>query len=179
MARYRKEDVQIHNDGRIRGPQYPAVNVKCYDFARGLDIAERFKCSEAVADKAEQFAFDAACEGFWEDAKFSASERFGSRAKVFSAGRSGGWLIVDGIGHPDDWDAVALARWRGFERDCRRVMEHYARADSVAEMIEANRWAEAGAEAYNFIDTAAGETRCVVDLNKALADTRRTFLGTV
>ena len=51
----------------------------------------------------------------WEQAKEWAYEVWGSdQVKVWSDGRSGGWLIVEGLGDVEDWDAIELSRWCRF-----------------------------------------------------------------
>jgi hypothetical protein len=34
--------------------------------------------------------------------------------QVWSAGRSGGWLVIEGLPDVDTWDAIMLSRWRRF-----------------------------------------------------------------
>lgn len=42
---------------------------------------------------------------------------------VYSAGRSGGWLVVDGLPDIDEWDAIALGRWRRFDAAIRAIAD--------------------------------------------------------
>jgi hypothetical protein len=51
----------------------------------------------------------------WDDAIELAHEEWGDAVKVWSSGRSGGWLVVDGLADVEDWDAIELARWRRFQ----------------------------------------------------------------
>jgi hypothetical protein len=59
----------------------------------------------------------------WEDAGDFAKEVFGPHAKVFSLGRSGGWLGVDNLGDVDDWDAVMVSRWARFARGVQALVD--------------------------------------------------------
>jgi hypothetical protein len=53
----------------------------------------------------------------WEQATDDASNAFPNRSvKVWSAGRSGGWLVVDGLPDVADWDAIQLGQWRQFAK---------------------------------------------------------------
>ena len=67
-------------------------------------------------------AGDIANECGWGDAKEVALEIFGDRADVYSEGRSGGWLVVGGIGDPDDWDLMDINAWSRFDRCVRDIL---------------------------------------------------------
>lgn len=143
MTRYSKDDVEMHSD---RGPRRPAVNVKCYRFPDSYKVAEYFSADpeSAEVEKAMQYAFEMRQDVFWEDAQRDASEIFGSHVKVYSQGRSGGWLVVQGLKDFDDWNAIDLAKWRKFERWCKGNVPD--RSDSwlqeIIYDIEANTWLE-------------------------------------
>lgn len=69
---------------------------------------------------AEQLARDIA----WEDAHDEAYEVWGSKAvQIYSSGRSGGWLVVHGLGDVEDWDAIELARWTRFQRSIAAIRD--------------------------------------------------------
>ena len=55
-------------------------------------------------------------EGGWETATEDAKEIFDDHVQVYSEGRSGGWLVVHGIGTPDEWDTEDMARWEQYEQ---------------------------------------------------------------
>jgi hypothetical protein len=161
----RKSEIETHRSG-YGGTAYPAINVKYYGGGcRTQDIAARFGCSDAQAEKAAQFAWESACEQFWEQAKERAAEIFGGRVKVYSAGRSGGWLILDGLPEVSEWDAVALGRYASMCRFCRDEIAYRTSVECVLEDIAANEWHKDGAELFNFVDTASG-TRCIADLKQ-------------
>lgn len=134
-ATYSREDVQTHSDHF--GPQRPAVNVKVHQSLREgyeefckdegevnahftLDWIERHVSDERLDD-----LFWLICEDEWGQIKQDAKDIFGPSVTVWSEGRSGGWAVVDGLDDPEEWDAIALAKWRRFERLARGL------ADSV------------------------------------------------
>jgi hypothetical protein len=43
--------------------------------------------------------------------------------QVYSAGRSGGWLVVSGLPDVESWDAIALGRWVKFEEEVRAIAD--------------------------------------------------------
>lgn len=164
--RYTRDDVERHTEGYY-GYGYPAVNVKVRHFVSSDKIAERFGCSEDTAIKAAEFAFNAACEMFWQEVQDTAEEclpRWG--IKAYSAGRSGGWLIIKGLQDVEEWDAVMLAKWRHFEKIIKAEVAYRTSEECILEDIEANRWAEDGAEAYNYVDFKDGSSHCIVDLKR-------------
>lgn len=158
----KKDDVQFHLEGFGRRAR-PAVNVKVYRLpVKVEDVQKRFGCDEDTAEKALQFAFDSRQQMFWEDVQGIAEDCLGKGVKVYSEGRSGGWLVVEGLPAFDSWDAVQLGKWASFTASVAEVIKGYTDKEMLLDDIEANRWAEPGAEAYNFKDTEAG-TICIVD----------------
>ena len=142
MPKFRKDDITFHSDG-YRGSR-PAVNVKVYDsLAEGF---AKWQADEAdpdprytvewietnLSDEARERWFEAACESGWEDAQNDAEEVFGRGVKVYGEGRSGGWLVVEGI--DDDvssWDAIAVSRWAKFARWARGTADY-----TMARMVD-------------------------------------------
>lgn len=96
-------------------------------------------------------AWEAACEQGWIMLQTDAEETFGPAAKVYSAGRSGGWCVVEGIGDVDGWDAVMVAKWGRFCKWAAGTVESIP-YDMVA-FLYLNHW-EARREA---IEQAAGD----------------------
>lgn len=109
------EDVETYYD---RGRYYPTVNVKCHVWADSIpwdeledefgdDVTVVQEWAEGLCRSGEYDQMDAAWEiareFWWEYAEEQAQEIFGNRAKVWSFGRQGGHLVVDGIGAPDEW----------------------------------------------------------------------------
>ena len=163
MATYRKTDVETHNEyyGKVR----PAVNVKVYHFPSSYKIAEHFNCEEAQAEKAGEYAFQSACERFWEDAQSIFDEVYGPNyAKVYSEGRQGGWLIVDGLDNIDDWTLMQLNRWHSFETRIKSAVKWLTSEANIFDDISANKWTKDGAEQFNFVELPNGENKCIADL---------------
>ena len=138
---YRKSDIDTHNDGGIGGPYYPAVKVKSYHWPWASTIQERFACSEATAERASEYAWEAHAMVFWEDAEREAEEVFPDSLKVYSAGRSGGWLIVTGLPPIESWDAIMVSKWGRFEAWVLELVEWSCKDEEVLDTIEANEWA--------------------------------------
>ena len=159
----KKSEIQFHSAGFGR-QSHPAVKVKCYNFARGLDVAAEFKCDEATAERALEFAWKSECEDFWEQAQELAEYNLGPGVTIYSEGRSSGWLVVHGLPDVETWDAIAVNRWFRFVRGVEADIAYRTSATNVREAIAANRWAEPDAEAYNFVYTADGQTLCIADL---------------
>lgn len=159
----KKSEVQTHSD-RPYGSQYPAVNVKIYQWGPGdASVVTRFKCPEKQAEKALEYAFNSAQWHFWKGAEEYATEVFGKGVKVYGAGRSSGWLIVVGLSDVETWDAIQLGKWAKFVGIIREEIKGLGDADVILEDIDANQWYKEGAEEYNFVDTKAG-TKCIADL---------------
>lgn len=158
----RKRDIQTH-ELHFSGPRLPAINVKVYSLGcTAQAVAERFQCQEDVACKAINFWFESAAEQFWEEATEMARAIF-PRATVNSAGRSSGWLVLSGLPALAHWDAVAVQRFARLEKEVRGLMNYLTSRDSMLERIEVNRWAEEGAEHYNFFDTNDGTVMCIAE----------------
>jgi hypothetical protein len=160
----KKDQIKFHSD---RGPAHPALNVKVYKFPRAGQIAEHFKCSDEAAQRALNFAFESAQENFWEGASELAERYLGAGLKVYSEGRSSGWLVVYGLPEVEGWDALRVSRWSNFARAVARDIAWRCDFDQVCEAIEINQWAKDGAEKYNFIDGVGGSPACIADMKKA------------
>jgi hypothetical protein len=137
----KKSDIETHSD-RFR-PAHPAVNVKCRNFIGTAKIQERFRCCEKTAEKALGFVWGSGVEQFWEMAVEIASEALGSHVKVYSEGRSGGWLVVHGLSEIESWDAIAVARWASFVKKIESQRDWFTSDEFAFDMIEANDWAQA------------------------------------
>jgi len=166
MPRYRKADIDTwaaFNHRRV-----PAVNVKVYHYPTTGKVEGAFNCSESAASQALQFAFESAQQRFWEDVQDVARDIFGKHVKVYAEGRSGGWLIVDGINEDvESWDAIAVSRWGRLTKWCDREIDFLTSWEYVKDDIEANAWAKEGAELYNFLDLKDGRTVTMSELKNA------------
>lgn len=171
----KKSDVETHND-RMYGNQYPAVNVKIYrqnsSPPMSHEVAEKFGCSEKQAEKALEFWFNMAQESFWEnitDAIKEVYEKWHYSIEVYSAGRSGGWLIVKGLPEIETWDAAMLGKWGRVCKICRDAIRYHCSKEAVFEDIDANEWWKEGSEKFN-VTYKDGEVTCIADLKKAARD---------
>ena len=157
----KKSQIQFHSDGFGR-PAHPAVNVKCRHWPRASDIASRLSCTEGQADKASQFAYESACENFWEQIQDTAEYYLGKSVKVYSEGRSSGWLVIHDLPDVDGWDALRVSAWDRFAKAVAADIAYRCQLDTVCESIEANQWHKDGAELYNFV----GDGVCIADMKQ-------------
>jgi hypothetical protein len=97
-------DVEYHSDGYGR-ESHPAINVKYQGRYRWASQPDDL--SEREWNQITEWAWESACETFWNDATEIAHER--EYSGVFSEGRSGGWLIPFYQGYP----AKRMSRWQG------------------------------------------------------------------
>ena len=148
----KKSEVEQYYD---RGISYPSINVKARNFGQGLELSEQ----------AYEYAFEMACQEFWEGAEELANEIFG-KVKVYSAGRSGGHLIVDDLPSIEEWDAPMLSKWAKFQRGIMENLKAFTDADYIRDMVKSNRWDEDGAEKFNFQEKNDGSSVCIVDLKR-------------
>lgn len=65
-----------------------------------------------LEDRAVNAAWEMACEEQYEQCKEDLLELFPGGVQIWSTGRSGGWLTVEGLPHPEEWDAIMLGMWR-------------------------------------------------------------------
>lgn len=162
-----KNDIEIYYDRDFRGGR-PSIGVKNFSFGRGL-TAEILGCSEETFDKAINYAFECSQQQFWEDAQETANYCLQEKGpfyhpKVYSAGRSGGHLIVDGLDTVEGWDAIKVSAWNRFEAAILASIKYRCDAEQVEEDIRANRWNEDGAELYNFSDLKDGRSICISEM---------------
>lgn len=168
MNRYTKQDVEFHS-ASYYGRGYPAVNVKVYHYPSTTKVMDTFHCEEDTAQKALNFAFEMSQETFWNKAAPEiVKDIFGSWPKMYSAGRSSGWLIVTGLKEFEFWDAIDLSKWHSFENQIKSTIKYLCQWENVKTDIEANRWAEDGAEQYNFYQFENGHSECIVDLKNSI-----------
>jgi len=135
-----REDVRYHSDG-FGGGGRPAVNVKVYDaFDWREDLIRRVardhgepgdvepfvtfieEWREKVDGEQEWELFGLACSDAFDmlnadvtgENGWKPEGLFGQAVKLDVEGRSGGWIVVDGLPDVEEWDGVMLARWRSF-----------------------------------------------------------------
>ena len=163
---YSRGDVETH--GELYRKQYPAVNVKVYNFPSIDKIADHFNCEIAEAERAGEYAFESACEIFWNElAQTIADDVFGEKeVKVYSQGRNDGWLIVEGLPDIELWDLMMMNKWHSFETKVKREVKYQTSEDMIFGNIEANEWCKPMAEKYNFVALPNGQTKCIADMKQ-------------
>ncbi len=174
-ARFTKSEVTMHAE--MYRTANPAVNVKVYSMGASIqDVVERFGCTEEQAEHAMEFASECACEQFWEywqDTKgdfengISGSKEYayfpGHDVSIDCEGRSGGWLIVNGLPEVCEWDAILVSRWNKFQKAVKDDVAYRMGKDVLLEDIAANEWHKPHSSKYNFCDTDKG-TLCLADM---------------
>lgn len=156
-----------------------AVNVKvgadCFDATAAAEFPglTREWITSYLSDREIDAWWSEACRFGWERAEEAAQEAFGPSAKVWSEGRSGGWLVVEVNGRTltredvEEWEGADLLRWAAFEQACKELA-----ADTPYQftyMIGANLYRDAMAEGFAALADAG---RCA-----GLADSARSFWG--
>ena len=146
--------VSTHREG-YGGTAHPALNVKCYRLPDPDAVIARFGCSRQRAELALEWAVESHREDFWgpcgsgspytsraEDALREAYGDAADRLSVWSAGRSGGWLIVQGLPPVEEWRKADLARWSVFAREIATEIAYLASEETILDTIEAYGWAD-------------------------------------
>jgi hypothetical protein len=122
-----KADVQTSYHQSHSGQ--PMLNIKVWTTRDDIECAARQYGSElaeplflewlrnVATDEQLESADSFARELGWEMATDDAANAFPNRSvKVWSAGRSGGWLVVNGLPDVADWDAIQLGQWRQYAK---------------------------------------------------------------
>jgi hypothetical protein len=139
----KKEDVgRSYHQGR-RGS--PMLNVKADRFYHAAEaVREKYRDTfpEAMVERAIEWAYESHVESFWKRAQEDAEAIWGSGVRVFSAGRSGGWLVVERLPDVDTWDAIALGKWARFAKWRAGELSYLCGAEAALDTIEANGWLE-------------------------------------
>jgi hypothetical protein len=168
-------EIAHHSDDNWR-TKNPAINVKVYNLPTIEQVVERFKCDKNDAERALEFAWENAQESFWNGIEMTAQDIFGSRVKVYSEGRSSGWLTVHNLPPVEEWDGDLLAKWQEFDSLVKSEIAHLTSFETMAEDIESNRWTEPMSEKYNFFTTESGKDVCVAEINQKLAKYKEELL---
>jgi hypothetical protein len=70
-----------------------------------------------------------ACQENFEQGKELAERTWPDRTiEVYSEGRSGGWMVVFGLGDPEDWTPEQVATWATFKEQIRALVDDVPRA---------------------------------------------------
>lgn len=175
---YNKNDVKFHNE--YYRNSYPAVNVKVYHFPSVQQIIDRIpelkemkdqSQTEELATQASEFAFNMACDIFWnEDAQEIANDHFPDDVKIYSEGRSNGWLVVHGLKDFSEWNAIDLRRWQGFENAIKAEVKYLTSLEWMIDVIVLQKWYLPYAQEYNFYDGKDGRVHCIAIEKAKLAN---------
>lgn len=160
----KKSDIEYHSDGFGRRSR-PAINVKCRNWPQAHKIAEKLGCTEAQAEHASELAWQSACQSFWDDAQ-DLADHYLKDGRVYSEGRCAGWLVVDGLGDVESWDAIMVSRWARFAKSVADDIKYRSSLEQVCESIEANEWHKDGSELYNFVERKDGIVACIADMKR-------------
>lgn len=122
---------------------HPAINVRVYGIALDAEqVAQTFGCDEDTAQHALGYAWDANVEAFRDAMQVECKEIYPD-AKMYSKGRSGGWLAVHGLKDVESWNAVDLSKWAKLERITRENVRYFSSAEALLDVIRINEWAQA------------------------------------
>lgn len=83
-------------------------------------------------------AWEWACESGWEDLQSDAEYVLGKRVIVHSAGRSGGWCVIEGLPDVETWDAIAVSKWTRFAKYAKAIVEYIP--VSMVDLLYFNVW---------------------------------------
>ena len=115
----------------------PVVDVKVYDWPPVSQFVAWFGCTEELAEGVSQWVYETARNDFWgwylSDVLDDVLGEYDATA--YATGRSGGWVVVDGLPPVDTWDAVMLGRWRRFEKMLKEAVEWYSSSGRILEAI--------------------------------------------
>ncbi len=150
---YKKSEVEFHSEYGREGNL--AVNIKVHETLRGVKLPLSLGSSHPVGhpelieyhksdprftmewiekhvpESEMDSYFWSACE--WgverliEDATGDIFADY--NIKLWQEGRSGGWLVVEGLPEIEDWDAIMLGKWHKFKKRARDA------ADGVPEEV--------------------------------------------
>lgn len=99
----------------------PAINVKVQLVRANPSLEREFDARED-AEGIRQTAFELAQEGWWRDTEEIGHMVFGPKVEIRPEGRSGGWLVVIGLGDPEFWEKKDIARWKRFEKKIQTML---------------------------------------------------------
>ncbi len=178
---YKKTDIRVHR-ARLYAADVPAVNVKVrkslYPVVEA--VMERWSVTKELAEKAVDLAFCTHQEQFWEywGDESNINEYFpGNYAKVYSAGRSGGWLEVHNLKDLEYWDAIDVMRWYRFQRDVLLDVEYHTSKEVLLESIDSNDYYKPYSSQYNFVQRADGTSFCLADARQDVIEYSRKKYG--
>jgi hypothetical protein len=148
----RKDEIQTHGDGFGYGRSRPAFNVKVYDYLRDEETLQRawadffggpydpraWALWESMSDEEKQGYHDFACESESETFTETDVPEVFPGAEAYHEGRSGGWIVLDGLPDVEEWDAVMVAKYARLAKWARLYVEDIP--FQTAGLFLINRW---------------------------------------
>lgn len=104
----------------------PGISVKSYNFPRTW-FFESLGLDEGTAGPVCEKVFEECSAYFWLEADKICQDIYGPSANVMQAGRSGGWLCVDGLPEVTSWRKIWRGKWYDFEK---RIHELFVEVNS-------------------------------------------------
>lgn len=134
-------DIEYHSDGSY-GTRHAAINVKVHWFNKAQKLNtyyERIGIDYNEFSEIMWYTFEGMAELFWEDANDQAKD-FGFQ-KVYSEGRSGGWLVPYPYITEDELeeDSTLVDRYLSFREKIRETVDG---ADDEMVFLMKEDWAE-------------------------------------
>lgn len=137
VRRYRKDDIQFHYD---HGRSHPAFNVKVYAdtndavakqvaIDHGYDPDKFVEWLETTYPGnytdwgLPEWAWNSACEAESEYFRDWLPELLGQDVEAWHEGRSGGWIVVNGLPDVESWDAIMVSKWGKAERIAKEIAQ--------------------------------------------------------
>lgn len=157
------ETIETHSE-YCNGKQLPAINIKVYKMPNVTNLFPSI--SKEQSEKTENFCFNQACHDFWFSVESMAESVFGENIDIYQAGRSGGWLVVDGLPEITEWDDEMISKWGHFKELVKTEIDYQMSSEVWESNILSNRWDEEGAENFNFFDDENGNTICISEMKK-------------
>jgi hypothetical protein len=105
------------------GEQLPAINVKPPPLYHRMPDAVR-----SMPESYTQAAFERVARDWWDMVAPDLAQHHlhsafkGSDPQVRQVGRSGGWLVVEGLGDPAEWTVRQDRAWDRFEKAIKKSM---------------------------------------------------------
>lgn len=138
-----KATLQVHMHDEGNGIAHPAVNVKVYgQWGPSLaTLAERYSISEEDAQALLTTVYESTVADFWGFPWAQhVPSHLGGKPKVYSEGRSGGWLVVHNLPDVELWTKRMYEAWAKFEKGVLDDIAYRSTDEYIFDMIEANEW---------------------------------------
>lgn len=133
-----KDRISFHCEPN--GRRFPAVNVRVYIIcSSSLNYESIYKISDKESQAINDYVWEANCSMFWDCcAQEIANEILPSGCKIYSEGRSSGWLVVHGLPDYEDWDEAMFSTWDKFEKAIHARIKDLFSLESIKELVNVN-----------------------------------------